>query len=749
MCQVEVTGRVSFQMHPAPLVTTLVVLCVATLVAPLSSPPATPPDNNNSSSTRPVRTTLLPARTTRTELKVSRSLHPDMTQTVSVRTRDGHVTQLIVKKKEPRASTVQSTTAPSPAPVTASLDDRHATASVRDRRKLSVVTDGDLELARLDYRAPEEEPSAEYGNWSPVAAAPEQSAVAGGPVESAELAAAAYYPTYGSDVRSDERKVYITSASFADYRAPVESYRFDPVNPVVENDRDPVRIEVVSTRVSEPRRVPDPVVVSSESVRTDRQRDGHDKRGRSILTLGEDGVPEIVGVRVPDDDSDRRTWRNARVVNGELLPYPEGYKPPRAVIDADAYPDAGARGEGDGPFTKYDNMKLELADERPGPMWSGPYTRADNSRVAGSKLIEYIKQINDNEAKRDYFGAGRGARRDDGHIQRRMLRHPAAGVDDEAARSPVLQYAHPELGAQPAARHAAPAPAPHVQHSPRGHTAAHPYRMEVPAPAPAAAAPSRYYEDESHKFMYYARRPSSPAIYVRRAEPTFWSRLSDTLHGGAVAVREMTRPLFGPVAEVTGRISQNLGLRPQQAQDKVGVAAAAVGGPAVLPALGLVAGGAALGFGAAAVGRLLHADLASLASLTSMTGLTDFDLDNKEHKRSWSGTHPHDPDRAMLAARTVYDDNYQMPSDSVYEVRAESDTSTRRRRAADDAELQRLDDTSTGAGSLLRGAALRLVRGTDWRDARCAKLTFCRVLVAQHSDSLFSMEKKMEALVTL
>lgn len=36
---------------------------------------------------------------TRTELKVSRSLNPDATQTLNVMTKDGNVAQLIVKRK--------------------------------------------------------------------------------------------------------------------------------------------------------------------------------------------------------------------------------------------------------------------------------------------------------------------------------------------------------------------------------------------------------------------------------------------------------------------------------------------------------------------------------------------------------------------------------------------------------------------------------------------------------------------------
>lgn len=113
------------------------------------------------------------------------------------------------------------------------------------------------------------------------------------------------------------------------------------------------------------------------------------------------------------------------MINGELIPYEAGYTPPRTVeygqlvFPAKKSPsddESQSRKKSIGPFSKSDNLSGELDSAEAGQasigpfsvrdMFSsrssqhgniGPFSVADNSKSTNTKLIDYIKRINDQE----------------------------------------------------------------------------------------------------------------------------------------------------------------------------------------------------------------------------------------------------------------------------------------------------------------------------------------------------------------
>lgn len=618
-------------------------------------------DNNSNDSTAP-KTIFKPA-VTRTELKVSRSLNPDSVQTLNVRTNNGGVATIIVKKRDGKSSVNNE-------PRQAYYDVSNQFSRGEVRRGLfgpvQVVDHFDDSQIQTLHQQQQFENGRAHNNWV------------------------------------NQQPITTLHQSQLYHRSPYESYRFAPPSP---NDQKSVNLinsfmkhvqqiegnrqarssdgSIPNDRAQVLTKIPEPVTINSESVYV---KDQNGKRARSLLEIGSDGIPLVHGVRMPDDENDKRqTWRNARVINGELVPYENGYIPPRTVEYGQLiYPvkKSGdvvqSRKKSIGPFSKSDNFSEESdeqeANKSIGPfsvtdMFTsrssqygadgniGPFSVADNSRTSNSKLIDYIKRINDQEYRKDYFAGGRPPKETGSQqkIQRRMLTQQSQSYfppssrystkpESNLAQGPVLQYAHPEFGLQSVGSS-------YEDQQSKSNTKPQ-TKVEYFTNSYQQKPSQPIYQIEptslnSREYYNYQKAPATyPYNYgfIRRVKPErpFWVKISeqfrDSFQNGFSQVQEITRPVMLPLMEAGEKISQNLGFSyagpNQSAQEKTSEVMPALGGGTsyIFPALGMLAGGAALGLGAAAMGRIF--DVSSLLTMRS----AESDL-SEEQQRALDAIH--------------------------------------------------------------------------------------------------------------
>lgn len=509
--------------------------------------------------------------------------------------------------------------------------------------------------------------------------------------------------------------------------------------------------------------VPDPVFISSDAMNfmdfeknADRMsKNLKQSRGMQLMHIGEDGIPVIEGIRMPDDEEDKvKTWRNGRVINGILMPYEKGYVPKKAIElngdfgqlmyvknfnvehnnDNNENADNVGAGRSFGPFTKTDNFKSKTESKSTGPFTVddnlkadtsirfddhkpiGPFSIKDNSRVAThSKLIDYIKTINDREYRRRDFFHNEPQERirfdDEVHertqpkIQRRMLENIGEPVFApsryysknpkevaEGERSPIIEYAHPEYGVKAVTESSASIKKPKVQYYTSDTQNVQPVNVQYKNVQPLQ------YQQPSQTNYYSTIIGPQKQIYPynnylshnqNENEQPFYMKIAKRMHDG---VQNGFDIFIRPIMEVGKTLTQNLGFR-SNAFRSVGKSFSDTNQ-------------------ASEESEALSNDFNS--------AIDDIGANSSPENKIRIKRGRFVPSMRMRNRRALDTDNFD----------------------SNDGENKLIDDRSS-----LSSRVKEFVRNTDWTNTGCAKRVFCEVMIQQSSDDIAIMEKKMLSIL--
>lgn len=595
-------------------------------------------------------------------LKVSRSL-PGETEELKVRTSEGNLATLIVKRRDKSSFTFdESKLGPKPVQAESNVtaannnssarneskldDDRSESRKKNDVRRLEEAQVAQIRatFSELSKESKDEKPDVnrtdaksiseknhpissgviDYGNWTPldtdgralIQVEPEEEEYRNWKPLRTNLKTAV-----GEKTNYDGGRIgdILFARNFQDRT----QRNFDlrdrsdknerPVYTYVPHQSTRTNIGANLSKNRDGKTVPAEVIVRSEiNVKTAPKR--------SPMSLDVDGTPVIHGTRVPDEPIDKiQTWRNARVINNKLINFESGVTMEPSV---ESHPgDNVEKKQKFDKFFKDINRRYSRNYEEEG---RNVYFEWDPRNYKNEALKAEVY-----EPHNDHYRAS---------VHKRML-HPESVANypisqryipesqtiapvalKPGARAPVLQYAHPELGVQPAKilknEKRRPDNFPENQHSFTEQRHKKKYVLNDKSIVDSYTTKNYY----PNQHFYGLKRPS---------EPPFWIKISENLKNqfstGVERVSQFTRPVIDPLVEATHKISQNLGLsKGKEAQDKIDTISSSTS--ILIPALGLVASGAALGIGAVAVGRYLDVDVLKRSNV-------DEDLD-LEHKRA-------------------------------------------------------------------------------------------------------------------